>query len=107
MAIIILVLSFVSVVSIGQARNNTFAETEDFVFSDTEDYFVTFYDNGQRLTVKTTAITVGEALERAGIVLNETDIVEPKLDEKINSDNFFINIYRSHPADGTHKKRRQ
>ncbi|MBQ6461477.1 G5 domain-containing protein [Candidatus Saccharibacteria bacterium] len=97
-AIIILVLSFVSVVSIGQARNNTFAETEDFVFSDTEDYFVTFYDNGQRLTVKTTAITVGEALERAGIVLNETDIVEPKLDEKINSDNFFINIYRSHPA---------
>ena len=97
-AMTILVLAFVSIFSIGYGRNNTFAETEDATFAASEDYFVTFYDDGERLTVKTSAATVGEAIERVGITLNETDIVEPGLSESINSNNFFINIYRSHPA---------
>ena len=97
-AIAVLALIFVGIFAIGESRHKTFADTEDFVSTASGDYFVTFYDEGKRLTVKTDAETVGEAIERAGIVLNKTDIVEPKLDDKINSDNFFINIYRSHPA---------
>ena len=93
-----LMLVFVFVFSIGQSGRNTFAEGEELSFSEMQEHFVTFYDNGSRLIVKTSAETVGEAIGRAGIVLDQTDIVEPGLDEKINSDNYFINIYRSHPA---------
>ena len=56
--------------------------------------FVTFYDEDNKLTVKTEAKTVKEAMERADIVINTGDIVEPGLDTEINADNFFINIYR-------------
>ena len=76
----------------------TYAGNESGIYEPKEDYFVTFYDNGDKLTVKTTAETVAEALERAGITVSDTDIVEPALDEKINADNFFINIYRAHPV---------
>lgn len=69
--------------------------------------FVTFYDNGKKLTVKTGAYTVKEAIERAEIVINSGDIVEPGLDAEINADNFFINIYRARPItikDGASEK---
>ena len=56
--------------------------------------FVTFYDEDNKLTVKTEAKTVKEAMERADIVINTGDIVEPGLDTEINADNFFINIVR-------------
>ena len=91
-AIAVLALIFVGIFAIGESRHKTFADTEDSASTALGDYFVTFYDEGKRLTVKTDAETVGEAIERAGIVLNKTDIVEPKLDDKINSDTFFINI---------------
>lgn len=77
---------------------DTYADTENGVYLEAEEYFVTFYDEGTKLTVKTDAPTVGEAIERAGIVLNETDIVEPGLTTEITVNNFFINIYRSRPA---------
>lgn len=77
---------------------DTYADTEKGVYLEAEEYFVTFYDDGERLTVKTDARTVGEALERAGIMINEADIVEPGLDTEITVNNFFINIYRSRPA---------
>ena len=60
--------------------------------------FVTFYDEDNKLTVKTEAKTVKEAMERADIVINTGDIVEPGLDTEINADNFFINIYRARPV---------
>lgn len=60
--------------------------------------FVTFYDDGEKLIVKTDAPTVREALERVDITLNEGDIVDPGLDTEINADNFFINIYRARPV---------
>ena len=75
---------------------STFAEGDVQVITDTN--FVTFYDNGEKLTVKTDALTVGEALTRADIVINEGDRVEPGLDAEINADNFFINIYRARPV---------
>lgn len=77
---------------------NTYAESEDGIYEEHEEHFVTFYDNGEKLTVKTAAATVKEALDKAGYRLNAADKVEPTLDAKIDRDNFHINIYRSHPA---------
>lgn len=76
---------------------NTYAEG-DTVYEGAAAKFVTFYDDGQKLTVKTDAITVGEALDRAGVVINQGDIVEPGLDTEITADNFYINIYRARPV---------
>lgn len=79
--------------------SNAFAgssESETVAESDT--HFVTFYDEDTKLTVKTTATTVREALSRAKIIINESDHVEPSLDTEINANNFFINIYRSYPV---------
>lgn len=89
--------------------NNTFAEgeLESGVFDATAAKFVTFYDSGEKLTVKTEAKTVREALERADIIINDGDIVEPGLDADISIDNFFINIHRARPVvvrDGDNEK---
>lgn len=77
---------------------NTYADNESGVYEEQEEHFVTFYDEGEKLTVKTSAKTVKEALDKAGYKLNSTDIVEPTLDAKIDVDNFFINIFRSKPT---------
>ena len=77
---------------------NTYAEGEDTVFEEQEEHFVTFYDDGQKLTVKTTARTVKEALDKAGYEITTGDKVEPAYDTKIDTNNFFINIYRARPA---------
>lgn len=68
------------------------------VYSDNASHFVTIYDQDSKLIVKTDAATVEDALNRANISLNTTDIVEPNLDTAIDRDNFFINIHRSRPA---------
>ena len=78
--------------------HSTYAEGDGEVVSISEERFVNFYDNGEKLTVKTSAKTVGDALLRAGIEIGANDIVEPALDEPINSDNFFVNIYRARPV---------
>ena len=66
--------------------------------SDGENFFVTIYDNGDKITLKSSATTVEEVLERAEISLNENDVVEPGLSEPISSSSFNINIYRAKPA---------
>ena len=93
-----LILTLIFGMFITHGISNTYAETEDGVYVESENHFVTFYDNGGKLTVKTSAETVGEALNRAGYELADSDIVEPAKDTKIDADNFFINIYRSRPA---------
>ena len=57
--------------------------------------FVTFYDGEEINTYRTDAKTVEEALKRAKIKVNDGDIVEPALDERITTQNFNINIYRA------------
>ena len=85
-----------------------FAEDSEADYSVISDFYhVVIYDNGEKLSLKTDAKTVAELLSRVKITLLPTDSVEPSLDSEINADNFFINIYRSHPAlvvDGTMKK---
>ena len=83
-----------------------YSEDEDAeIISDS--HFVTFHENGESLTIKTDAKTVEEAISRAKIDLADADITDPKRGEKINSDNYHINIYRARPVvviDGITKK---
>ena len=65
---------------------------------DRSDYHISIHDNNKKLTIRTGAKTVAEALERADIKVSDYDIVEPALDEEINEDNYNINIYRAHEA---------
>ena len=96
-AVFVLSLTFV-LMARREGDVKTFAESEAGLYTETDEHYVTFYDEGEKLIVKTDAVTVGEALERAGYIINTTDIVEPSQETKITSDNFFINIYRSQPA---------
>ncbi|MBR3236608.1 G5 domain-containing protein [Candidatus Saccharibacteria bacterium] len=93
-------LSFLVAVLLSAATRSTFAQGDDeSMFQKMgEMSFVTFYDEGKKLTVKTEAKTVGEALDRANILINQGDIVEPSVDSEINMDNFFINIHRARPV---------
>lgn len=75
-----------------------------------ETHFVTFHENGEKLTIKTDAKTVEEALSRAKIELDGNDRTEPERLEEINVEsgkNFDVHIYRARPViviDGTTKK---
>lgn len=72
-----------------------------------EEHFITIYDQGTNFQIKTSAVTVREALDRAKVELAESDKVEPGLTTRIDSD-FKINIYRSRPVliiDGLTRKR--
>lgn len=98
-SVAILVLGLVFVDTIKISTEKTFAEGEDAdLYVESDSHFVTFFDDGQKLIVKTDARTVGEAIERAHIILNQTDSVEPSLDSVIDMDDFHINIYRSYPV---------
>lgn len=95
----VFMLAFVfGVTAAKNLMTNTFAQSEDGIYEEQDEYFVTFYDDGTKLTVKTNARTVKEALDKAGFKISTSDKVEPALDTKIDNNNFFINIYRSHPA---------
>lgn len=95
----ILSVALIFVVLLGIFSTRTFAEgDEDDSYVPGEAKFVTFYDGDEKLTVKTDAKTVGEALSRMNLEVGAGDTVEPGLDTEINSDNFFINIYRAHPV---------
>lgn len=87
---------------------NTYADEEAAKEAAAEQHHVIIHDRGKKLTIKTDAVTVVEALDRAGYELDSTDLVEPGLTDVINFDNFHINIYRSRPViimDGKVKKR--
>jgi len=85
---------------------HTYAESEEVELI-SDEHFVTIYDSGESLTVKTNAKTVEEALKRAKIEVEKFDKTDPSLETEINSDNFKINIYRAKPVtvtDGVVKK---
>lgn len=95
-----LFLAALAFIGISRAfTNNTFADTDtDNIQTVSDSHFVTIHDHGEKLTVKTDAITVAEVLDRANIEILDTDKVEPRLTDFITTDNFHINIYRSRPV---------
>ncbi len=77
----------------------TFADnSESNISQNSENHYVTIYDQGSSLTIKTNANTVEEVLKNANVTLGDFDVVEPGLSATINANNFFINIYRAHPV---------
>lgn len=85
------------------AENNS----ENYNISTSGENHVIIFDGGEKFSIKTDAKTVKEAIERAEIEMTEFDSVDPSFDSEINADNFFINIYRAHPAlvvDGASRK---
>lgn len=104
--IVVSALVFASLLKI--ITPNTFADNAASLAPSGDIHYVTIYDQGKKLTIKTDAITVADALSRAHFEIATTDIVEPGLTTLINDGNFHINIYRSRPvivSDGTTKKR--
>lgn len=103
--VITAVLIFVFLIKMGPSK--TFADTEEKAVALETANFVTFYDDGEKLTIKTNAGTVKDALEVAGVIINNGDKVEPGLETEINADNFYINIFRARPVivrDGVKEK---
>ena len=58
---------------------------------------VTIFADGKEKTVSTDASTVQEVLNRAGVNIDQNDLVEPGLDKEISSTIFNINVYRAQP----------
>lgn len=83
------------------------------VFADEEaipggEHFVTIYDDGSSLLIKTAATTVSDMLDRLGIAVDSADIVEPGLDTVITGSDYKVNIYRARPvliSDGVQQRR--
>lgn len=63
-----------------------------------DDYVVSIAVDGQSRTVRTSGGTVGELLDSAGVAISEFDLVEPSLDNQIDSPVFNVNIYRARPV---------
>lgn len=103
-ALIVVVLGLFLVSQWSMRSDIVFAEDE---ITDGTAHFVTIYDDGASLTVKTAATTVGEVLERMEIEITDSDLVEPGLDAVVAGENFKINIYRARPAlviDGVNRR---
>lgn len=59
---------------------------------------VTIHDRGVEQTIITRAETVAGALNQAGVSLDEADLVEPAVSEKLVANNYSINVYRARPV---------
>lgn len=104
-ALIVLFGAFLSFQFFAQ-QSPAYAEDGTPIRAATDIFFVTIYDRGSSRTIKTATATVAEVLERSGVELAETDIVEPSLNAIIDDD-YNINIYRARPAiiiDGSEKR---
>lgn len=105
-AVNFLLLGIAFLLFLGSTTHQTFADESDMEMLG-DAHYITIHDNGETLTIKTDALTVSDALERAHVSLEPTDKIEPAISEHINADNYHINIYRSRPViitDGTTKK---
>lgn len=107
LGIVILCLLFGIVIKKQDFFASAISTDESAEVDDVIEHYITFYDAGSSLTVRSDAKTVREALERANISLGEFDTVEPSLDENIKEEDFNINIYRAREVlviDGKSKK---
>lgn len=85
----LIVAIFISVSS------NTFALNKN---STTDGRLVTIYDRGTEKTILTQALTIGDAIKEAGILIDANDAVEPSVDTTMVSTNYQVNIYRARPV---------
>lgn len=91
--LIVLVVVFLFILSSISWSNDQFT-TQNTAIADGQNLVSVYYD-GQNKTVATSATTVGEALDKMGVQLQEGDVVEPSLDSGISRGVTNINVYRS------------
>ena len=70
-------------------RNVAFAEGKTLL---------TIFADDHKKTIATDAKTIGEALEQAGVVLGQGDVVEPAATTQINQPFYNANVYRAYPS---------
>ncbi|MDO4871937.1 MAG: ubiquitin-like domain-containing protein [bacterium] len=64
---------------------------------------LTVFENSKRISFKTDATTIREALKEQNIEIGANDSVEPSLNEELTDTDYNVNIYRANPyviADG-------
>lgn len=59
---------------------------------------ITIHDRGTQSVIVSDAVTVGEAIEEAGISLDKSDVVEPAVSQELVAKEYEINIYRARPV---------
>jgi len=59
---------------------------------------ITIYHDGEQQVIATDAATVGEALDRAHVSVNQNDAVEPSKDTKLIAQSYDVNVYRARPV---------
>jgi uncharacterized protein YabE (DUF348 family) len=65
---------------------------------------LTIYDRGSEKKIISQAATIGDALKEANVSINEKDVIEPSLSQKMVASDYKVNIYRARPViiiDGT------
>ncbi len=63
-----------------------------------EGRLITIYDRGEEKVLLSTGETIGDALTDAGVALEEKDVVEPAINEKMIASEYKVNIYRARPV---------
>ena len=63
-----------------------------------DSHIVILYADRKTKTLPTREETVGDFLDKAGVLIREGDVVEPAQSAKIEEDNFHINVYRAVPV---------
>lgn len=76
----------------------TLRDTASITVKKLDANIVIVYADDVTQTLPTREETVGGFLEKAGITLNEGDVVEPGVDTKIEEDEFRVNVYRATPV---------
>src|SRR6266702_5168705 len=69
---------------------------------------ITIFHDGQQQVIATDAVTVGAALNRAGVKVEPSDAVEPSQNTKLVAQSYDVNVYRSRPVtvvDGANRYR--
>lgn len=66
--------------------------------SDAAEHIITVHDDGEKTGFYTDASTLREALEQAGIRVDESDRTEPGLDTPLKASSYEVNIYRARPV---------
>jgi uncharacterized protein YabE (DUF348 family) len=69
---------------------------------------ISIYDRGNKSVLLSDAKTIGDALAEANVRVDEHDVVEPAVTEKIITSEYKVNIYRARPVtviDGSEKRK--
>ena len=61
-------------------------------------HVLTIHDGANEKGIFTEADTLGDALKEAGVVIDDNDVTEPRLDEKLVAATYEVNIYRARPV---------